>query len=432
MFVLIWATLLFSVRDTGASVEGKPFCDKGFCITLSEGEITAEAGLNITTEETVTLDVAYVKEVKITGNTSVKEGETLNLTCSVESFPPSLITWTKLGSNRILNNDTGTATLVIPDVTAEFSGQYICTAKHKDNRLMKEVNIRVKFFPRILSSSGCEVQLGVLTCVCISEGIPLPTIQWPLLKNHAEYSVMTNMSHHKVNISSTVSVKDYNYTTVECVSSSDVGEEKRNLTIKNNDFKPEDPFKTFFMTLHKHPQVIIAFLIGILLTATICCLDRKCHRKKQKSTRNDIETLEMATTEADPLINAGHAVENEEANDQEAAEGRAEAADQPAAGVDMEPKEVEYSDIDFHLWNRKSPAGAKNAQETTETEYAEIKNKEMEEIQDNGGEGGEMLEGNEEEVTIREDKEAQECMSAEEGGGDELVYSNVKEIMGET
>ncbi|KAA8591823.1 hypothetical protein FQN60_017197 [Etheostoma spectabile] len=347
-------------------------------------------------------DIMDVKEVKITGNTSVKEGETLNLTCSVESFPPSLITWTKLGSNRILNNDTGTATLVIPDVTAEFSGQYICTAKHKDNRLMKEVNIRVKFFPRILSSSGCEVQLGVLTCVCISEGIPLPTIQWPLLKNHAEYSVMTNMSHHKVNISSTVSVKDYNYTTVECVSSSDVGEEKRNLTIKNNDFKPE---------------------------ATICCLDRKCHRKKQKSTRNDIETLEMATTEADPLINAGHAVENEEANDQEAAEGRAEAADQPAAGVDMEPKEVEYSDIDFHLWNRKSPAGAKNAQETTETEYAEIKNKEMEEIQDNGGEGGEMLEGNEEEVTIREDKEAQECMSAEEGGGDELVYSNMEEVV---
>lgn len=124
-------------------------------------------------------------------------------------------------------------------------------------------------------------------------------------------------------------------------------------------------------------------------------------------------------------------MENEVANDQEAAKGGAEAADQSATGVDVEPKELEYSDIDFHLLNRKSPTGANNTQETTETEYAEIKNKEMEERQD-GGEGGEMLEGNEEEVMIGEDKETQECMSAEkEGGGDVIVYSNVKEIMGE-
>ncbi|XP_035862378.1 sialic acid-binding Ig-like lectin 14 [Sander lucioperca] len=187
---------------------------------------------NITTEETVTLNVTYVKEVKITGDTSVKEGETLNLTCSVESFPPSLITWTKLCMNRTLNNDTGTATLVISNMTTEYSGQYICTAKHQDNPLTKEVNITVIFSPRILNSSGCEVQSGVLTCVCISEGFPLATIKWPLLENHTEYSVVTNVSHHTVNSSVTVSVKDHNYTTVECVSSSDIREEKKNLTIK--------------------------------------------------------------------------------------------------------------------------------------------------------------------------------------------------------
>uniref|UniRef100_A0A3P9BN32 Immunoglobulin domain-containing protein n=1 Tax=Maylandia zebra TaxID=106582 RepID=A0A3P9BN32_9CICH len=55
-----------------------------------------------TTEEGSTLKVNYVKEVNITGGTNVKEGETLNLICSVESFPPSLIMWSKLGSDITL------------------------------------------------------------------------------------------------------------------------------------------------------------------------------------------------------------------------------------------------------------------------------------------------------------------------------------------
>ncbi|GLD60045.1 sialic acid-binding Ig-like lectin 14, partial [Lates japonicus] len=49
MFVLIWATLLFSVRSssayTGASEWGRTSCQSYYCITLPEGEITAEAGL---------------------------------------------------------------------------------------------------------------------------------------------------------------------------------------------------------------------------------------------------------------------------------------------------------------------------------------------------------------------------------------------------
>ena len=84
--------------------------------------------------------------------------------------------------------------------------------------------------PRILSTSGC-VQSDVLTCVCISEGFPLPTIKWPLFDTHTEYSFTTNFSNHAVNISITVSVKDLNYTTVECISRNDIGEVKENLNV---------------------------------------------------------------------------------------------------------------------------------------------------------------------------------------------------------
>ena len=92
-----------------------------------------------------------MKKPGITGDAIVKEGDTLNLTCSVESFPPSLISWTKLGLNTTLQNgidadlqnNTGLSTLIIPDVTAEHSGRYICTAKHVDSTTTTYVDITV-------------------------------------------------------------------------------------------------------------------------------------------------------------------------------------------------------------------------------------------------------------------------------------------------
>ncbi|KAM9353532.1 uncharacterized protein ABDE67_005914 [Symphorus nematophorus] len=198
---------------------------------------------NITTEETVTLNVTYVKEPEISGNTAVKEGDTLNLTCSVDSFPPIVITWTKTDLNKKLSNETeidpksntGTTTLVISNVTAQHSGQYNCKAKHLDNILMKEVNITVISYPEILNSSGCINQLEVLTCVCISQGFPLPTIKWPLLKKLTEYSVITKVSHHTVNSTVILAAKDQSNTAVECVSSSGNGEVKRDLRVEQKE-----------------------------------------------------------------------------------------------------------------------------------------------------------------------------------------------------
>ena len=92
-----------------------------------------------------------MKKPGITGDAIVKEGDTLYLTCSVESFPPSLITWTKLGLNTNLQNgidanlqnDTGLSTLIITNVTAEHSGRYICTAKHVDSTPTVYVDVTV-------------------------------------------------------------------------------------------------------------------------------------------------------------------------------------------------------------------------------------------------------------------------------------------------
>ena len=87
-------------------------------------------------------------------------------------------------------------------------------------------------FSRIFNNSECVVHSDILNCVCISEGFPLPTIEWPLLKKHTEYSVFTTVLNHTVN--SSLTLKYYSNTSVECVSIHENGEAKKNLTIRIN------------------------------------------------------------------------------------------------------------------------------------------------------------------------------------------------------
>ncbi|CAK6964274.1 sialic acid-binding Ig-like lectin 5 [Scomber scombrus] len=445
-------------------------------------QVTCKVGFtgNKTTEKTVTLNVTYIK---ITGNTSVKEGKALNLTCSVEGFSSSDITWTEPGSKKSqeetktdLQNDTEpnlknntetnqmndtetqggidmqsknvtrtelnnrTSTLFISNMRSDRSGRYICTAKYLNTTLTTYADITVTWQPKILNNSGCEKsgQSNVVTCVCISHGVPLPTIKWPLLESHTQYSVITTVLNHTVNSTITLPVTDHRNTVVGCVSSNENGEAKENLTAMKTDNKTQhqeqqndSPFSILLrklLTIVQQIEVIIAFFIGILLSAIICCLATKCCRKKEKSSGNLAEMeMEMATIEAVVLIDGGQAVEENGTHNQEAAKGGAEAAGQSAPDGDVEPKEVEYSDIDFSMLKRRSPEA--ETQNDTETEYAEIKREETEEGQDVGGAEGDMLESNveEEEVLIEKDKETSQSIPAteEEGGEDVAMYPNV-------
>ncbi|XP_044215580.1 sialic acid-binding Ig-like lectin 10 [Thunnus albacares] len=395
--------------------------------------------LNNTLMEEVNITVIYMKKPRITGDAIVKEGDTLNLTCSVESFPPSLITWTKLdlntnlqnGIDANLQNDTGLSTLIITNVTAEHSGRYICTAKHVDSTLTVYVDVTVTWFAKILNGSGCVAQSTVLTCGCISQGVPLPTIKWPLMKNHNEYSVITTVSNHTVNSTITLTVKDHSNTAVECVSSNENGEAKEKLTVIQMNTPEKESQSRSLLKNVSWLEIIIAFLTGAFLSATLCCLAKKCHREKQKSSGNLDGTLEMVTTQEDPLIHAGQAVEDDQTHHQEAPKDGAEAVEKGAPDLDGGPKDAEYASIDFSVLKRRSARGAAKKQETTETEYAEIKREEKVERQDSGGEPDEVLECKEEEAVIVEDEEIKHCVPEEEEAEDAALYSNVKDIIGE-
>ncbi|XP_010788704.1 uncharacterized protein [Notothenia coriiceps] len=121
--------------------------------------------------------------------------------------------------------------LLAPTNMAEHHNSNVtCEVSFRKNITAEEtVTLNVTFYPKILNGSKCEVQSGVLTCVCISKGIPLPYIIWPLLNNHSEYSVITTVSHQTIH--STLTVKDHSNTVVECVGRSKVGEVQHTIPV---------------------------------------------------------------------------------------------------------------------------------------------------------------------------------------------------------
>uniref|UniRef100_A0A8C7GAW3 Sialic acid-binding Ig-like lectin 5 n=1 Tax=Oncorhynchus kisutch TaxID=8019 RepID=A0A8C7GAW3_ONCKI len=100
---------------------------------------------NITTEETVTLNVTHVKEPKISGSNTVREGDTLNLSCFVDSYPPPppAITWSKNGTRALEQNNSGLASLTISNMTREHAGEYVCKGQHLKRTLTAAIVVTV-------------------------------------------------------------------------------------------------------------------------------------------------------------------------------------------------------------------------------------------------------------------------------------------------
>ncbi|XP_041842842.1 hemicentin-1-like isoform X2 [Melanotaenia boesemani] len=342
------------------------------------------------------------KRPEITGKRDVTEGNVLNLTCTADSWPPSYITWSKLGFNFTLNNGTGAASLVIYNVTADDSGQYICSANRPNKILTQDVNVTVKLLPKILNNSRCEAESDVLTCVCVSQGIPLPTIKWPLLDNHTEYSYNTAVSNHTVTNTITLTVKDHSRSSAVCVSSNGNGETKKELII--NKVKKEGQ-SIISLSSVTQPGIIISFLIGVLLSAVVFGLVKLCCRKKRKTYGNLVEAQEMVTSQHKSQINNSEAVEYAKVQTKRTAE------EAEAAGS----SDVEYSDVNVLLSERRILGKAEQKQGNSAPEYAEInklkKRKKSKEFGD------------------RKEEEGLKCCEEDKGSDDGAVYSNVMGLM---
>ncbi|KAK7886994.1 hypothetical protein WMY93_026615 [Mugilogobius chulae] len=123
----------------------------------------------------------------------------------------------------------------------------------------------------------------------------------------------------------------------------------------------------------QNPRVIIAFVVGVTLTAIVWALTQLCCTKR-KSSLHMSDTLEMVS---------GTALKGISQHDNATQTHDGEEEEEEADGALCKP-EVEYSDIDFSAL-RKQRSEEEKPRETTESEYAEIKREAMEEQEGEGG-----------------------------------------------
>ncbi|XP_016128437.1 sialic acid-binding Ig-like lectin 14 [Sinocyclocheilus grahami] len=91
-----------------------------------------------------TLEVMYVKTLRILGNGKVMEGDTVSLNCSVESHPPSSDpVWSFNGTTDIVMNQTSAESFTITNVRKEHAGVYGCMRTYRNKILNASITVVV-------------------------------------------------------------------------------------------------------------------------------------------------------------------------------------------------------------------------------------------------------------------------------------------------
>ncbi|XP_016397599.1 uncharacterized protein LOC107731123 isoform X1 [Sinocyclocheilus rhinocerous] len=143
--------------------------------------------------------------------------------------------------------------------------------------------LTVHSHPQILNSSACSLQQDLLTCVCVSQGVPLPDIHWPLLQNKHHF---TKGRASYVTVRSTFTMIVVNFTsnsTVMCVSRNYLGQ--TNMTL---------PVNIIEGIRNAYRWTIKGLVIALFITLTFCVICFWMKAKYQKLTEVPYSSLEKS------------------------------------------------------------------------------------------------------------------------------------------
>ncbi|MEQ2255941.1 hypothetical protein ILYODFUR_018990 [Ilyodon furcidens] len=249
------------------------------------------------------------------------EGQQATLTCTAPGFcsgSPPKITWmwerkdeideinipgsitaSLKTENQSAVTQRHSSTLTFNPSAKHHKMNLTCLVSVSDNITTKEtVTLNVTLFSKILKGSGCVLHTEVLSCVCISEGSPLPSITWPLLKYHTEYSIINTVSNHTVN--STLTVTNPGNISVECISSNKNWAVKENLAVYEHLLEEVNHVKQSGSGYKVLPWVVA----GVSLSVNVFCMIYMWHlwntQKKVKPTEDDKTYMSLQKPDISP------------------------------------------------------------------------------------------------------------------------------------
>ncbi|XP_066428960.1 sialoadhesin [Eleutherodactylus coqui] len=221
-------------RNLTSSFSWKDHQKKIHCeVTIGEKKATKE----------ITLDVAHApKEVKMLVHPSgrnLKEGDTVSLTCQVNSSHPSVTGYTWYKDGQQVSKER---IITIHSLSRNDKGEYQCVAENSLGRASSDTVQLVIFSARILVSPSQDIKEGgSMTLTCEVPGIRPDDIHYSWFKNNNQIkeSSVTSLSFPRVSISDA----GYYY----CHVQNDKGSDTSPPVIINVKYSPRTPSLSSFM-----------------------------------------------------------------------------------------------------------------------------------------------------------------------------------------
>ncbi|XP_077116172.1 sialic acid-binding Ig-like lectin 13 [Ranitomeya variabilis] len=322
------------------------------------------------TQETITLNVEYPPNVTITtkggvrDNTFiVKEGDSTQMNCTVDSNPTAEITW--LVENEKKEESNGQWLIYnLTNISLSDAGKYLCKGKNNLGSFEKDINIIVHYPPRTpnincVTTEDCRIgeehmiyimEDTTLTLACTTKSLPEASLTWILPgSNNTKYSVAQgHLSFNKVSLSD-----EGQFT---CVASNIYGMSNFSIIMK---VTPQPRSDTGIITAISCVVVIVFLLIGGVLVVHF-------FRKKKLSKKSE-DKKEMNADDSSVIYATSDVhIYGYQSNDNEANSVYSEPKDNNSS-VYMNVEDIHYATIDF------SKLKPRNAPKNIEIEFAEIK-----------------------------------------------------------
>ncbi|XP_030062928.1 vascular cell adhesion protein 1 [Microcaecilia unicolor] len=118
--------------------------------------------------------------IMVTPSSTVREGESLTLSCTAQGNPPARITWTKQSADKILQVLEGNDSITIPSAEFSDSGLYVCEARNAAGSTTVQTEVSVQGEPKIphlaIFPSTTVKEGDNITIQCFAEGNPAAKI----------------------------------------------------------------------------------------------------------------------------------------------------------------------------------------------------------------------------------------------------------------